>query len=323
MSSTRLLPREDPVPADTGGPQMAVFARETAAAAAAAAEVSRSSAAASSTAGPRGADVLGESPTSTATTAETPSSNCYERRSESSGARGRPSERYTVAVMGRSNVGKSAIAIRYTRDRFVQDYDPTIEDTYLKDIVLDGTPACLEILDTAGQEIYSALRRSWMQHGAGFLFVFSLVDRQTFDELTAFHDELMDLYHDDPPPSVLVANKADIDRGEWAVLPEEVVRLRANWRNCMEVVYTSARSGRNIADAFERLSVAVRERSARSRREGRERGAGPGQAGGGWKAGGPPRPRHFPTSEASICRETPTSSRGSRWAHCVRSCVLL
>lgn len=175
----------------------------------------------------------------------------------------RTSDRYTLAVMGRAGVGKSAITLRYTRNRFVEDYDPTIEDLHLKHATVAGTPACLEILDTAGQETYSALRRSWMQKACGFLFIFSLIDRQTFDELSTFQDELMDLFDDDPPPSVLVANKSDIDRSEWRVQDEEVRLLKESWKNCQEVVYTSAKTNKNIADAFERLCLSVRERAAR------------------------------------------------------------
>jgi len=188
----------------------------------------------------------------------------------------RTPERFMLVVMGRSRVGKTAITIRYTSAAFVQQYDPTIEDTHLKQTTIGNVPVCLEILDTAGEETYSSLRRSWMQNGggdAGFMFVFSLVERQTFDELITFHDELMDLYQDDPPPSVLVANKSDIDAEEWAVTAEEVSRLQSRWRNCTQVIYTSASSGSNVAEAFEPLCIAVRERVHRRRRAARDREA--------------------------------------------------
>ena len=38
------------------------------------------------------------------------------------------------------------------------DYDPTIEDSYTKQCVIDGNVAKLDILDTAGQEEFSAMR---------------------------------------------------------------------------------------------------------------------------------------------------------------------
>ena len=41
---------------------------------------------------------------------------------------------------------------------FVTDYDPTIEDSYTKQCVIDNKVAKLDILDTAGQEEFSAMR---------------------------------------------------------------------------------------------------------------------------------------------------------------------
>jgi len=221
-----------------------------------------------------------------------------------------PAERYTLVVMGRARVGKTAITIRYTSSNFKQVYDPTIEDTHKKHTTIAGAPALLEILDTSGDELYASLRRSWMQHGAGdagFLFVFSLIDRQTFDELGAFRDEFMDLYHDDPPPCVLVANKADLDRGSWVVSEDEVRCLRAKWRNCGEVVYTSACSGRNVAEAFEPLCGAVRERAICRRRAAREREAAAVQLRGPLAAGGD-------RCSCRYCRY--------RWAQCAAACAV-
>ena len=43
-----------------------------------------------------------------------------------------------IVVLGSGNVGKSSITIRFTQDQFVEDYDPTIEDSYRKHIVVDG-----------------------------------------------------------------------------------------------------------------------------------------------------------------------------------------
>merc|ERR1711871_1870151 len=83
-------------------------------------------------------------------------------------------DRYAVAVMGRSSVGKSAITLRFVENRFVANYDPTIEDTYTKKTTIGGTVAEVTVLDTAGQEPLCALRRNWMRHQNGFLFVFLL-----------------------------------------------------------------------------------------------------------------------------------------------------
>jgi GTPase KRas len=60
----------------------------------------------------------------------------------------------------------------------VTEYDPTIEDSYRKQSVIDDEVALLDVLDTAGQEEYSAMREQYMRTGEGFLLVYSITDRK-------------------------------------------------------------------------------------------------------------------------------------------------
>lgn len=57
-------------------------------------------------------------------------------------------------VVGAGGVGKSALTIQLIQNHFVDEYDPTIEDSYRKQVVIDGETCLLDILDTAGQEEY-------------------------------------------------------------------------------------------------------------------------------------------------------------------------
>lgn len=164
-----------------------------------------------------------------------------------------------VVLMGRAGVGKSAVTLRFIEDRFVPEYDPTIEDMHKKECIVDGKPILLEILDIAGEAAYSQLRRGWMERGSGFLFVFSLLDRQTFDELDCFRVELMDMYPDDPPPSIILANKADEAEEGWVVRREEITRLQERWRRCTNVFYTSAKTNSNVSEAFQGICRASRQ----------------------------------------------------------------
>ena len=59
---------------------------------------------------------------------------------------------YKVCVLGDGGVGKTALTIQLCSNHFVEEYDPTIEDSYRKQVVIDNKPCLLEILDTAGQE---------------------------------------------------------------------------------------------------------------------------------------------------------------------------
>ncbi|CAF1689195.1 unnamed protein product, partial [Adineta ricciae] len=65
---------------------------------------------------------------------------------------------YKLVVVGEGGVGKSALTIQFFQKMFVEDYDPTIEDSYIQHVEVDRQVCVLDVLDTAGQEEFSALR---------------------------------------------------------------------------------------------------------------------------------------------------------------------
>ena len=70
----------------------------------------------------------------------------------------RPMSDQRVVVLGHGGVGKSSLTLRLITDNFMEEYDPTIEDSYQKSIVVDGESTVLNVLDTAGQEEYSSMQ---------------------------------------------------------------------------------------------------------------------------------------------------------------------
>jgi len=58
---------------------------------------------------------------------------------------------WRVAVLGDGGVGKTALAVQFTLNCFVETYDPTIEDAYRKQLVVDNRMCFVEVIDTAGQ----------------------------------------------------------------------------------------------------------------------------------------------------------------------------
>nr|CAD7597844.1 unnamed protein product [Timema genevievae] len=59
---------------------------------------------------------------------------------------------YKIVVLGSGGVGKSALTVQFVQGIFVEKYDPTIEDSYRKQVEVDGQQCMLEILDTAGTD---------------------------------------------------------------------------------------------------------------------------------------------------------------------------
>ena len=70
--------------------------------------------------------------------------------------------------------------------QFVEDYEPTKADSYRKKVVLDGEEVQIDILDTAGQEDYAAIRDNYFRTGEGFLCVFSIKEQESFQATQEF-----------------------------------------------------------------------------------------------------------------------------------------
>ncbi|KAL0120697.1 hypothetical protein PUN28_008400 [Cardiocondyla obscurior] len=163
---------------------------------------------------------------------------------------------YKLVVVGGGGVGKSAITIQFIQSYFVTDYDPTIEDSYIKQCVIDDVPAKLDILDTAGQEEFSAMREQYMRSGEGFLLVFAVTDHSSFDEILKFHRQILRVKDRDEFPMLMVGNKADLDRQRSVSIEEAQMMARQ-----LKIPYIecSAKLRMNVDQAFHELVRIVRK----------------------------------------------------------------
>ncbi|KAJ7307374.1 hypothetical protein JRQ81_009388 [Phrynocephalus forsythii] len=141
-------------------------------------------------------------------------------------AAGQPRE-YKLVMLGAGGVGKSAMTMQFISHRFPDDHDPTIEDAYKMRIRIDNEPANLDILDTAGQAEFTAMRDQYMRAGEGFILCYSIADRRSFLEVREFKQLIYRVRRTDETPVVLVGNKSDLEslrqvsKGEGADLARE------------------------------------------------------------------------------------------------------
>jgi len=71
--------------------------------------------------------------------------------------------------------------------------------------------ALLDVLDTAGQEEYSAMREQYMRTGEGFLLVYSITSRQSYEEIMTFQQQILRVKDKDYFPIIVVGNKCDLE----------------------------------------------------------------------------------------------------------------
>lgn len=132
----------------------------------------------------------------------------------------------------------------------------TRADSYRKQCVIDGEVALLDVLDTAGQEEYSAMREQYMRTGEGFLLVYSITSRQSFEEIMTFEQQILRVKDKDYFPIILVGNKCDLE-SERAVSKEDGAALARKF-NC-NFIETSAKSRINVENAFFELVREIRK----------------------------------------------------------------
>ena len=162
-----------------------------------------------------------------------------------------PKPLHKVIMVGSGGVGKSALTLQFMYDEFVEDYEPTKADSYRKNIILGGQECQIDILDTAGQEDYAAIRDNYFRSGEGFLCVFSITERESFESTQDFRDQILRVKGADSAtdniPFILIGNKSDLQNRRQIPL-EECERIASEWR--VPYIETSAKTKDNVDKVF-------------------------------------------------------------------------
>jgi len=165
---------------------------------------------------------------------------------------------YKIVVLGSGGVGKSALTVQFVQGIFVEKYDPTIEDSYRKQVEVDGQQCMLEILDTAGTEQFTAMRDLYMKNGQGFVLVYSITAQSTFNDLQDLREQILRVKDTDDVPMVLVGNKCDLE-DERVVGKDQGLNLARQFSNCA-FMETSAKAKIGVNDIFYDLVRQINKR---------------------------------------------------------------
>ncbi|KAG7495310.1 ras-related protein Rap-1A-like [Solea senegalensis] len=143
---------------------------------------------------------------------------------------------------------KDSQTVQFVQGIFVEKYDPTIEDSYRKQVEVDGQQCMLEILDTAGTEQFTAMRDLYMKNGQGFALVYSITAQSTFNDLQDLREQILRVKDTEDVPMILVGNKCDLE-DERVVGKEQGQNLARQWNHCA-FLESSAKSKINVLDIF-------------------------------------------------------------------------
>ncbi|XP_054880975.1 ras-related and estrogen-regulated growth inhibitor isoform X3 [Poeciliopsis prolifica] len=128
-----------------------------------------------------------------------------------------------LLILGAQNTGKTALCVRFITKRFIGEYDHKNEVTYRCSRMVDQETVDLEILDLPCKSSVASIESS-IRWADGFLLLYSITQRSSFLEIPRLKTLIDKTKQSLVFPTVLVANKADLEVGR-KVTTEEGQRL--------------------------------------------------------------------------------------------------
>ena len=149
-------------------------------------------------------------------------------------------------IIGDAAVGKSNLLVRYTSGQFKEEYQLTIGVEFgSNNVIIGDNTYRIQIWDTAGQENFRSITRSYYKNTACAIIVYEISNKKSFENISSWIEECKNT----APKSilmVLVGNKCDLDNRE---VTEEEGREFAE-KNGMIFFETSAKTGKNVEELF-------------------------------------------------------------------------
>jgi small GTP-binding protein len=153
-----------------------------------------------------------------------------------------------VVVVGDSGVGKTCLLIRFVRDIFDEESQPTLGVEFLTKIVqTERHRIQLQLWDTAGQELFRSVTRGYYRGSAGALLLFDITNRESFDNMGRWLQDIRDVARADVV-TVLIGSKSDL-ANERQVSTDEAETFAKE--HSMAYFETSAKTGDQIIASIE------------------------------------------------------------------------
>ena len=154
---------------------------------------------------------------------------------------------YKILFLGETQVGKTSLIVRYSDNDFQEGGLPTLGvDLKYKYIEIDKKNIRLDLWDTAGEERFRSITKSYYSGADGIVFVFDLGNPKSFKTLKTWIEGAKD----NVKPNiefVLAANKSDL-KDKRVVQKEEIETFSSKYN--IPFFETSAKTGDGIDEMF-------------------------------------------------------------------------
>jgi len=157
---------------------------------------------------------------------------------------------FKIVLIGDPAVGKTSLIQKYTLGKFDKKYIETIGAQFSNyEENIEGKKISLFIWDIAGQDDFALMRATFYRGARGCILVYSLVDDESFKNLKTWYADIKK--HCGNLPVAIFGNKMDLVN-EKKLDVSKVDSLKHDI-DFIEHYYTSAKTGKNVLDAFQSL----------------------------------------------------------------------
>ena len=179
-------------------------------------------------------------------------------------------KRLIICVLGKTMVGKTCLINRFLNGKYQVEHDRTIEEQYSKYLKIKDEDCMLEITDTGGLEEYLSSLDIWINNSDGFLLVYSINDKDSFDGIKMRYENILKYKKSKKFCAFVVGNKTDLEneeqKEERKVNKEEVDKFCEE--NNLECIEVSAKNNDNINKIFQQLGENVFDMKYSRKRDG-------------------------------------------------------
>ena len=154
---------------------------------------------------------------------------------------------FRYIIVGDMAVGKSCLLLQFTDHKFRYQHELTIGvDFGGKTIQVNNKNIKIQIWDTAGQEAFQAITRTYYKGAIGALLVYDITRKETFDHIKKWYEEVK-LNGSKDVCCILIGNKKDLEE-QRQVKYEEGKQLAEE--HCLLFLETSAKTAENVEECF-------------------------------------------------------------------------
>ena len=160
---------------------------------------------------------------------------------------------FKILILGESMVGKTSFSQAFCYQDFNEYNLSTVGiERHRKIIKIENKSIFLDIYDTAGQENYRTLVRSFIGGADGILLLYDISDKNSFDLVSKWMKSLEDYVDLKEIGLIIVGNKIDLQEECRQVTVE--MREELEERHKVRVMEASAKENINVKEIFELLT---------------------------------------------------------------------